>query len=372
MTPATAANTGAFVQARHVRRPSHGRALRSHVSGIAICITTLGSFRCVRTGADVREVRHDAVLASVVVLAAIREIIHRRELLEFFRDAPDGDRTLAGVLDRIRTHLGPWADESDEEIRIASGLHSDVGSFLAAFHAGRYADAAAIYAGPFLPGFEERCTPAFARWIRHMREYLAMLHQTARERARLCAMVEALGDAVILRSGAATVYCSEGSDLSGEAGLGAELQRLANELRREPSPYVFATARQVTAGGRQFRVSGCLLPEAEESSRPLCLFAVRRLSPTWPSDEDLARKFGLTRKECRVAHMLAHGSTNAEIARTLFISPHTARHHTENILMKLGLSSRARVATVILQAASHPAAKRATSPSSSPGLPARR
>jgi DNA-binding CsgD family transcriptional regulator len=53
---------------------------------------------------------------------------------------------------------------------------------------------------------------------------------------------------------------------------------------------------------------------------------------------------GLTPRELEVAHLLAEGLTNAELARRLFISPRTAAVHVSNILSKLGLSSRTQVA----------------------------
>ena len=53
---------------------------------------------------------------------------------------------------------------------------------------------------------------------------------------------------------------------------------------------------------------------------------------------------GLTKKEANVARLLARGLTNDEIARELFISPHTARHHTQAVLNKLGIKSRRLVA----------------------------
>jgi DNA-binding CsgD family transcriptional regulator len=52
----------------------------------------------------------------------------------------------------------------------------------------------------------------------------------------------------------------------------------------------------------------------------------------------------LTPRELEVAHLLAEGLTNAELARRLFISPRTAAVHVSNILSKLGMSSRTEVA----------------------------
>jgi DNA-binding CsgD family transcriptional regulator len=55
---------------------------------------------------------------------------------------------------------------------------------------------------------------------------------------------------------------------------------------------------------------------------------------------ELRRRFGLTERECQVALLLAERRTNKEIARALRVTTHTAGRHTENVLMKLGISSR--------------------------------
>lgn len=55
----------------------------------------------------------------------------------------------------------------------------------------------------------------------------------------------------------------------------------------------------------------------------------------------LQNRYGLTRRELEVAILLSQGRTNTTIANTLHISTHTARHHTQRILSKLGVHSRA-------------------------------
>ncbi|MDG0868164.1 AAA family ATPase [Candidatus Lucifugimonas marina] len=51
--------------------------------------------------------------------------------------------------------------------------------------------------------------------------------------------------------------------------------------------------------------------------------------------------FDLTRREIDVLTLVAQGSTNKEIAESLFVSPHTVNRHLGNLFNKLGVSSRA-------------------------------
>jgi DNA-binding CsgD family transcriptional regulator len=61
-------------------------------------------------------------------------------------------------------------------------------------------------------------------------------------------------------------------------------------------------------------------------------------------DSELRQRFGLTGQEIRVARLIAEGLQNHPIAHRLRISSHTARRHTERVLEKLGIASRAQVA----------------------------
>ena len=53
----------------------------------------------------------------------------------------------------------------------------------------------------------------------------------------------------------------------------------------------------------------------------------------------------LTRREREIASLMARGLTNRQIATELVISEHTAATHVRKILKKLGLRSRAQVAS---------------------------
>lgn len=65
------------------------------------------------------------------------------------------------------------------------------------------------------------------------------------------------------------------------------------------------------------------------------------------SDEVLHSQYGLTERQVEVARLLARGMSNAEIAETLGLSTYTSRNHTEQVLFKLGASTRARVGAIL-------------------------
>jgi DNA-binding CsgD family transcriptional regulator len=56
-------------------------------------------------------------------------------------------------------------------------------------------------------------------------------------------------------------------------------------------------------------------------------------------------RFGLTNREAQIACLLARRATNREIADQLDVSPHTVRHHVENVFRKLGIHSRRSIAS---------------------------
>jgi DNA-binding NarL/FixJ family response regulator len=57
----------------------------------------------------------------------------------------------------------------------------------------------------------------------------------------------------------------------------------------------------------------------------------------------LQQHYDLTPRESEVAILLTQGASNVDIASALRISPHTARHHTQAVLSKIGARSRAEV-----------------------------
>jgi DNA-binding response OmpR family regulator len=70
-------------------------------------------------------------------------------------------------------------------------------------------------------------------------------------------------------------------------------------------------------------------------------------APAALSDDDLRERFGLTARQIAVARLLGEGYSNAEIAQQLSVSYFTARNHTEQVLGKLGVATRAAVGAVL-------------------------
>jgi DNA-binding NarL/FixJ family response regulator len=66
-------------------------------------------------------------------------------------------------------------------------------------------------------------------------------------------------------------------------------------------------------------------------------------------DVDLRDRYGLTDRQIEVARLIASGCTNAEIATKLGLSFYTARNHAEQVMAKLGVSSRAAVGALMYE-----------------------
>lgn len=75
------------------------------------------------------------------------------------------------------------------------------------------------------------------------------------------------------------------------------------------------------------------------------------LTPIRLAAELSRTKACLTRRQGQIALLLANRATNAEIAAALGISGHTARHHSQTVLAKLGIGSRHLVRSRLVTAA---------------------
>ena len=102
-----------------------------------------------------------------------------------------------------------------------------------------------------------------------------------------------------------------------------------------------------TKAGRYRVRATLLLQKIKEIRSRTVLVTIERAGSALPTRDSLIKRFGMTGREADVALLLAQGARNAAIAAELRISPHTARHHTENVLSKLNVRARAEVARAI-------------------------
>lgn len=56
--------------------------------------------------------------------------------------------------------------------------------------------------------------------------------------------------------------------------------------------------------------------------------------------DGVAERYGLSKRECDVLHLLARGYSSARIQSELYIAPGTVNYHTRNIYSKLGVHSK--------------------------------
>ena len=102
------------------------------------------------------------------------------------------------------------------------------------------------------------------------------------------------------------------------------------ELRRDTRALVSELRRQV----------GEMRSERARLSDRRLLGGMVRPGHQGAGADELHVRVGLTDRERGVARQLAEGRSNSAIAQALRITPHTARHHTQRVLAKLGVHSR--------------------------------
>jgi DNA-binding CsgD family transcriptional regulator len=100
------------------------------------------------------------------------------------------------------------------------------------------------------------------------------------------------------------------------------------------------TRREIRTSTACYHLRGSLMGPDTVGPEPTVLVSMDHLVTEPPSAVTLRGRFGLTVREVQVACLLVQRLTNAEIASALGISSHTARHHTESVLMKVGVNTR--------------------------------
>ena len=107
--------------------------------------------------------------------------------------------------------------------------------------------------------------------------------------------------------------------------------------------------QQVRTACGSYRICGDLLREAVFGAKAAVLVRLEfSPDPKTLSLSDLVERYRLTPAQARVAVLIADGKSDKAIARHLGISPNTARHHAEQVRLKLGVNSRTEVAHRLL------------------------
>jgi PAS domain S-box-containing protein len=150
-------------------------------------------------------------------------------------------------------------------------------------------------------------------------------------------------------------YCSEHCPLVDMAGRGDAVRHFDLQLRPKqgpplfvevnilqlmaPPPFHFYLVHTLKPSDREFRV----VATKEDSDAP------PRQSMVSARDSLDARARKLTQREVEILGLVAAGRTSAEIASLLHISTLTVRNHTQNILDKLEVHSKAEAVAFAFQ-----------------------
>jgi DNA-binding CsgD family transcriptional regulator len=332
-------------------------------------------------GRDVARAVGDVVCADGAAL-----VVRSSNRLHVYGDATqDQARAIHAYLPRADAHAATVRPSPGAWCRRVPAVPLEPCAFDATPFAGRAYDAVGLTAEVNLPGVRasvicyHRAAPTHEELRRHA-ETLTLLcpavaasvrsrADAARERHTLTRLLDAMGQGVAL-------YDMDGTLLHENPALGRLLSR--DPERARLSRASAAAARGVAARSVAERVFPRFTPTGDGTPCPELRLQVdtgtgryalhARLigpdaSPTGgtvavtlePSAArepaaPLRKRFGLTDRELDVTHLLSAGKSNADIAVALGISPYTARHHTESVLAKLGVRSRAEVPRLVLAA----------------------
>jgi len=149
-------------------------------------------------------------------------------------------------------------------------------------------------------------------------------------------------------------YCSDACPLVGMAGRGEVVRHFELRLRAKDRPAVSVDVNILQLAGPspgQFYLVHGLKPLNREYHAPLAREEAEGPRPALltarESPDARARK--LTQREVEILGLVAAGRTSAEIATLLHISALTVRNHTQNILDKLEVHSKAEAVAFAFQ-----------------------
>jgi DNA-binding NarL/FixJ family response regulator len=140
-------------------------------------------------------------------------------------------------------------------------------------------------------------------------------------------------------------------DISGAWALELKGDRQAASRIWTELGCAYEAAMALAGAGDEEALSTALREFQRLGARPATAVVARRLRergargvPRGPRSSTRQNLGQLTSREMEVLKLLADGSSNAEIARRLFLSTKTVDHHVSAILQKLGVSTRGQAA----------------------------
>jgi DNA-binding CsgD family transcriptional regulator len=105
-----------------------------------------------------------------------------------------------------------------------------------------------------------------------------------------------------------------------------------------------AVGDALTTPAAPYRVTACHVEADRQTSVAVVVIVLERAPSRAELSGRLIERYSMTPREAAAAALVARRYSTAEVARALGISVHTARHHTERVLTKLGVRSRAEAA----------------------------
>jgi DNA-binding NarL/FixJ family response regulator len=150
--------------------------------------------------------------------------------------------------------------------------------------------------------------------------------------------IEATARAVEARPGVAVLMLT----------INREDDRVLEALRAGAAGYLLKDAEldEIVAG---IYAAAAGQPVLSPAATGAVIAEVRREPPSAPVASSVLQAPDLTRRERDVLSLLAKGCDNAEIARRLFVSPSTVKHHVSHLLDKLGVQNRLQAAAFAIR-----------------------
>jgi DNA-binding NarL/FixJ family response regulator len=150
--------------------------------------------------------------------------------------------------------------------------------------------------------------------------------------------IEATAGAVDARPGVAVLMLT----------INREDDRILEAVRAGAVGYLLKDAElEEIVGGIRAAAAG--QPVLAPAAAVAVMAEVRRESTSAPAASSVPPAPDLTRRERDVLTLLATGYDNAEIARRLFVSPSTVKHHVSHVLDKLGVENRLQAAAFAIR-----------------------